>query len=811
MSAEFLTEIQTESQKQLHSIPAKRLKDKLLPIASKQNEMARRWFWELLQNASDYNEQVHVRLTLNNKQLIFSHSGNPFRTVDVLNVIAPDSGKDADELDLKENIGKFGSGLISTHILSSLITVEGVAQAKDNGLYYGFKVNLDRSQPQSKDFLMESIKKTREEFERNYEPIEYKKGTFQTQFAYHLNRPFGEIDGEAIAITGIKHIIEILPYTLCFMPKILSVEIVNQSDKFDHFSTYKMEHGNISGDQIKFKKIVDKESVDVSMLLLTHGDASTAVQILGNKLVSYPRKITKLFCGLPLTGTEQVGLPIIVNSLEFNPGAERDAIELSPRDTKNQKVLLDAAELYKKLLDRLIELKVEDLYHISRIRTKYEGVEASKIWFKNYPIKLFVNHLQKAQVVKNGRGEYITLAETKIPTIDKEYIDDFYEVASLFAYHKTPCKASFKPWLDTIDFNLFTNTKYEFQRFLSEVVQTKELASFILFDKQDTTRWLQQILSLLTDVDDNLLNKYELFPNQKGRLMAKSDIDYQQGFMPDLMAINNEVNSECIEETLLHDDFKMLEPYLGASKLRNMSYLCKRIDDGLKQLYKKHDGDPTPFVTPLRKLFSWYNTSLLPEKERKELFVWFSAKRAILFLETFSEQERDLALNIAQSGKMQALARLANSDISMAQLSSLADKVHLIDKILLALQEEVDDHTHANEATGDIGEELIYKDLQKQFPSYQGYKVIWSSKELNEARFDFEVTKNDETFWYVDAKTTVRGMHNADSIPFFMRNAQWDFLQTIEAKEKYLIARVFLGGETSNIKYININTKENIK
>ncbi len=54
-------------------------------------------------------------------------------------------------------------------------------------------------------------------------------------------------------------------------------------------------------------------------------------------------------------------------------------------------------------------------------------------------------------------------------------------------------------------------------------------------------------------------------------------------------------------------------------------------------------------------------------------------------------------------------------------------------------------------------------------------------------------------------------MHNADSIPFFMRNAQWDFLQTKEAKEKYLIARVFLGSETSNIKYININTKENIK
>jgi DNA-binding sugar fermentation-stimulating protein len=808
MSIAFITEIHTESQNQLHSIPAKRLKEKLIPIASKQNEMARRWFWELLQNASDYNEQVHVRLQIENEQITFSHTGAPFSTIDVLNVIAPDSGKDGDELGNKQNIGKFGSGLISTHVLSSLINVRGIVRSKENGVHHGFEVDLDRSQPNNKEFLMESIKEAKEQFEKSIAVVDYQEGTFQTHFSYLFSRPFEAIDGKAAAVKGIQHVIDILPYTLCFLPGVLSVEIINQTDDFEQFSNFKIAFKSKERDQFIFEKTLDGAKEQLTMLCLSKDDASTAVQINNNQVVPYPAEIAKLFCGLPLTGTELVGLPIIVNSLEFDPSIERDAIELSPNDTRNQKILLESAELYNSLLNHLAKEEIGGLYNISRIRTKYQGIEASKIWFKNTLIKKFTDNLLKAKVIENVNGECISLETVKLPSVNSDYADEFYTVCSLFAFNRVPNNESYKYWLEAIEFSLFPTVKYSFETFLSEVVQTKELKSFILFEGSNVTAWFQQIISLITDIDANLLNKYDVFPNKKQQLKSKEKIYYQRNFTEDLMAINNEVNSESIEESLLHDAFDMLESYLGEKKYWDLGFLCKRIDDGLKRLYKENDGNPTPFIIPLRKLFSWYNASNLPAKDLKELFVWFSSKRATLFLETFNEQERDLALNIAQSGKMQALARLANSNITLAQLSTLADKSHLINKILLALQDEVDDQSHANEDTGNLGEELVYKDLQKKFPTYQGYEVIWSSKTMNEPRFDYEIKKGSESVWFVDAKTTVRGISNADSIPFFMRKSQWDFLQTEKADGRYIIARVFLGDQHTGIKYLEINHKK---
>ncbi len=125
-----ITEIEAEERKQALSIPAKRLRDKLLPLKSKVEQTAKRWFWELLQNASDYNQSVDVRLEIDDNQIVFRHTGNPFSIQDVLNLISPDSGKDKDEV-RKENIGKFGSGLVSTHILSSEMEVHGAFKSEN--------------------------------------------------------------------------------------------------------------------------------------------------------------------------------------------------------------------------------------------------------------------------------------------------------------------------------------------------------------------------------------------------------------------------------------------------------------------------------------------------------------------------------------------------------------------------------------------------------------------------------------------------------------------------------------------------------
>jgi len=67
---------ETEIEKKL-SIPAKRLMEKLEPIPSKIEFLQYRWFWELVQNASDFNTGVDIEVEQNENTLIFRHNGQP--------------------------------------------------------------------------------------------------------------------------------------------------------------------------------------------------------------------------------------------------------------------------------------------------------------------------------------------------------------------------------------------------------------------------------------------------------------------------------------------------------------------------------------------------------------------------------------------------------------------------------------------------------------------------------------------------------------------------------------------------------------
>lgn len=63
--------IKQTAQFQLQSASAKRLQEKLSLIKNKVESSKKRWFWELLQNASDYNDEVSVRLVITNDKVDF--------------------------------------------------------------------------------------------------------------------------------------------------------------------------------------------------------------------------------------------------------------------------------------------------------------------------------------------------------------------------------------------------------------------------------------------------------------------------------------------------------------------------------------------------------------------------------------------------------------------------------------------------------------------------------------------------------------------------------------------------------------------
>lgn len=185
-------------------------------------------------------------------------------------------------------------------------------------------------------------------------------------------------------------------------------------------------------------------------------------------------------------------------------------------------------------------------------------------------------------------------------------------------------------------------------------------------------------------------------------------------------------------------------------------------------------------------------------------FHWYYPKRATLIVDLLSENQREQALIIAQSGKMESLAALASSEISDEELKIIVANFKKLPSALALLSDVVDDTAYADSTGGDIGEEIVYRNLQQKYPRTQGYNVVWASRDRKEPCYDFEITLNGQIYCYCDAKTTKRGINNADSIPFYMRKSQWVFLKSLDGNTPYYIARVF-SADNNRIEYLRIS------
>jgi hypothetical protein len=755
----------------------------------------------LLQNASDYNQTVDVRLEIDDNRVVFKHTGNPFSIQDVLNLISPDSGKDKDEVK-KENIGKFGSGLVSTHVLSSEIEVKGAFKSENEDKLYKFNISLDRSLFEDKEKLIASIEATKKGFRKIQVSIgksEY--SGFMTSFSYNLKKKLPGLSSSVDVVDlGLEQIYEVLPYTLCFMSKVQSVEIVDKRTK-SYIKNFQIKRKLGSNSLPKFEIKENQKTSEIEFVKLKFQQVETVYRYENGAINPLPKEISRLFCGLPMIGSENIGLPIILNSFDFEPTLEREGVEITPNDTKNLSLFKQAVELYQLLLNDIAQKQLDDAYYLTKLNYKYHGVEGSKNMFKRDFVLAFQKKIETSKIVKNANGKFISFSEMLLPYKEGKPFTELYQFANEIKHSRFPTSSSYEGWVNATDFILFPKLKYDLKQFVTEISQTQQVQAFMLKNNLQVIDWLKNIASLVNEEDEDLFAHYAILPNQKGNLQKKNDLFLDKEIFADLKNIYNKLHSEEIEVVLLDKPFNDFTNVVDKSF--DTSDICKKIDDLLKKKYAADKGSTANFSLPLNDLFKWINSNVKPNKELEDLFTWFYPRRATLFMGTFGENERDYAFTIVQSGKIKALAALAQSDITPEELEYIGKNSEVMSRLYALLQSEIDDKQNANSETGDYGESLVYNDLRRKYKQSDNYEVIWASKK-GEAKFDFEVKLKGKTVLYVDAKTTMRGIANSESVPFFMRNSQWEFLPTIESDVKYLIARVFKKEDI--IKYLQINS-----
>ena len=323
---------------------AQSILNSLRELESNRARMQRRWIWELLQNARDASADDDTHLVasveLGRGELIFQHNGRGFTMEEVAHLIYHGSTKLEDE----KTIGQYGSGFLTTHLLSPVIDVSG--QLNDGS---PFKFRLKREISSAKA-LSDSMDQAWNEFDGSEAATPH---TFTTRFRY----PIGE-DAVGAVEEGMETLKRCAPFVVVFNRQFRRIDIDSpeETTSFEVIERTPMQqeglqivtvgisdHGILSQ-----RKYILLEGVRVSVTVpIEQTDDGTVCLPLGN--------IPKLFLGFPLIGTETFSFPAVVNSFAFTPTENRDGVYLGQSDDAanqtNQAVVEEACELHVRLIE----------------------------------------------------------------------------------------------------------------------------------------------------------------------------------------------------------------------------------------------------------------------------------------------------------------------------------------------------------------------------------------------------------------------------------------------------------------------------
>lgn len=726
---------ETEIEKKL-SIPAKRLMEKLEPIPSKIESLQYRWFWELIQNASDFNSEVDIELEYKDNALIFRHNGQPFKLVDVENLITPDSDKDDTDID-DDYIGRFGSGFISTHALSAVITVEGLVKDKyRENVYYSFEFNLHRNQYNSKPQLIKSIENSEIQFKSNYKKSDYLAGSFETKFTYDLTKGLSNLTPKEIAKSGIEYAVKILPLVFTFLPKLKSVKFIENNGSLSESYFYQKNRDDQSGlCEIGFE-INTVPQTDIKVKYALQDDVIVAVEIKDNLVVEYPENMAVLFLYLPMIGSEKFPFPVSINSQKFKPETERNGINISINDIENRNNLLDGVKAYQKLLETLSKDGVGNLYHLVKLKSdRIKALSNDSVWFQQNIEKDFKIVLDQVKFI-NCNGKSISYSELKIPFIPENKTEskdlEFYDTVCDLLIGQVPPRVEYLKWLKNIDFTIFKQVPFRLDAAVKIVEDTRNLVSLSKIlnkNKEDTIEWLAVFIKYVMENDNGLLTKHEIIPckSEEGTFVNRdAEIYADKGVDHNLIEVFNKMKNGNYRNKLLNDKInEAVSDLLPPNKFKTWDSIAKEIDDIFRLRLDENTKLSKNELEGLTILLKWLKGKGFPDwKELSAYFPTFHGSYSNFFMESFNEEERVKAITIRNSGKQDSLLRLAESDVTEAELNKVVESISEVKNIISMIES---------------GANLTQlKELAELFPNKIPPHVMGIAREEGEKKRDFD-------------------------------------------------------------------------
>jgi hypothetical protein len=637
-----------------------------------------RWAWELLQNAKDSiageaERTVSIQIELNEDTVEFRHNGLHFTELDIRGLINQISSKEAEKGEPTRTTGRFGTGFLTTHLLSRKVKVSGLVKTKNTD-FYSFDFLLDREGSATAE-LAPKVDSTWKEFQESAKKIHsvISEDDFNTSFCYLLEKD----DQKEIARKGIEEFSNLIPYVLAFIPRISRVEI----------------NDNTTGEIVAFEVSRSKEESLLTTVEKTGNSSQTNVLILkiGSDKVSIATEvektergylvknldgIPKLFCDFPLIGTENFHFPVVVNSFFFNPQTERDGVWLKGIDDKevseNQEILEESVELYKDLINRIADKNYFDLYNLAL--TKLPATDEryfDKNWFTGKvqgPIRDF---LKKSFVVEtiNGKAK-IEKVYFPDPELGKENREKIWQFSSDLGVNKLPIKIHVHKWSKIIwsdclrvDLDdLVTDLKG--QKNISALTKTIESDESQVFD------WFNECIDYIYTIGGlDLFNDNSILPDQYGAFKSLKKLSIDETDDEVLKEVAFLVGFDFYED-LIHKGVFFKHSYNAVNALGVATEITKLIGQ------ESRNGERINAIT---KLIKWFEDN---EGKGKEIFPELYRKKEKLLVDTIDDKDSLYSI-LTSDVPISTIADIVNQGgVNPEKLSESIGKAQQLDALL---------------------------------------------------------------------------------------------------------------------------------
>lgn len=611
-------------------------------IRQRKSDLAsqRRWVWELLQNAQDTiignrESVVEINLNENDGYLEFKHNGNPFTVKNITYLVNQQSSKPkvVKDGDINKTTGKYGTGFITTHLLSEKVTVDGIIKEDDLN-HKHFKLTLDRT-GKNEDEIYESVTKSMS-IVRDLDSLPSVKNfdinLTNTTFRYELDK-----EGLEIAKIGLADLSVCLPFTMAIMPKLKSV-IVNSENIYENIGlSYFTENTQIATlkHNGKITKLLVSSSKNLDATICFPFETTEDNK---HKLLKIHETCPSIFCNFPLVGTEDFNLPFVLNSSSFTPYDEkRNGINLTDTNTsdinQNKNLVLECKNLFINLIKEVSKLDDwSNLFEFANFSMPQKKEWLSENWYKTNMFESVINELIKIPFVdteKNGRkaiNESIFFPNH----IKKDIRENMLNLSSNYFTNYTPKFIDLDNWYE-IKW-IFSKNEKSFIDIIYWLIKIKNLSDFretLEITLSETYNFLNLLYKIINEHPESIKlvikDQFAIFPNQNGDFknikslyLDKQDIDEE------LKNILSDLNADCRDSLLDNSIILPSEIAIDENKIKTNKIIAESIKGKVAVILKnkisninieKNEKDA------FRKLYGWFLNNSEAENLFGELFI----------------------------------------------------------------------------------------------------------------------------------------------------------------------------------------------